>query len=429
MLSLLLTRAGVRHQVLNAKNHEREAEIIAQAGRRGAVTVATNMAGRGVDIILGGNPPDEVEAAAVRELGGLCVFGTERHEARRIDDQLRGRAGRQGDPGVSQFFVSTEDELVRIFGGDRLTNIMTTLGVTDDDVIENSLVSRSIAQAQSRIEGRNFDSRKYVLEYDDVMNKHRQTVYGLRREVLSSETNKDRVVDYLHGHIRAVVLAHINQETGEFDSEEIAEACRAVAPFDATLHATLIAKTGEGAFSASDPEPLVAYLQDVVERLYDEHSARMGESQMRAIETAMILRAIDDVWVDHIEAMEHLRESVSLRAYGQRDPLVEYKIESQRMYATLLDTVAGRVASIIFRVQMDSSAQQQAAGTRVLQESRPDITGDEAIAKLDSSDAAASESTLHAEHIGRNDACPCGSGKKYKKCGLLNTEEHQQRSR
>ena len=383
MLSLLLTRAGVRHQVLNAKNHEREAEIIAQAGRLGAVTVATNMAGRGVDIILGGNPSDEAEAAKVRELGGLCVFGTERHEARRIDDQLRGRAGRQGDPGASQFFVSTEDELVRVFGGDRLTNIMTTLGVTDDDVIENRLVSRSIAQAQSRIEGRNFDSRKYVLEYDDVMNKHRQTVYNLRREVLMSDNNKDRILDYLHAQLGALVQAHVNPETGERNIEEIVEACRAIAPFGDGLHGELMEK---------DPDELIVYLQDEVERLYGEHEQRMGAAQMRAIEKAIILRAIDDVWVEHIEAMEHLRESVSLRAYGQRDPLVEYKIESQRMYAMLLDTVAGRVAGIIFRVQMtDPNAGTAQEKKRTLQEQRPDITKDEAIAKLDTSDTAASE--------------------------------------
>ncbi len=416
MLSLLLTRAGVRHQVLNAKNHEREAEIIAQAGRLGAVTVATNMAGRGVDIILGGNPTDETEAAKVIALGGLCVFGTERHEARRIDDQLRGRAGRQGDPGASQFFVSTEDELVRVFGGDRLTNIMTTLGVTDEDVIENRLVSRSIAQAQGRIEGRNFDSRKYVLEYDDVMNKHRQTVYNLRREVLISGDNKDRVLDYLHSQMHSLVYAHVNAETGEFDMEEIAEACRAIAPFDESLHRTLITKAAEGMFQAGSPDEPVAYLQDEVERLYAAHEQRMGDTQMRAIEKAIILRAIDDVWVDHIEAMEHLRESVSLRAYGQRDPLVEYKIESQRMYATLLDTVAGRVANIIFRVQMESGNRGQGTGNRVLQESRPDITKDEAIAKLDTRDTAASEGAIHSDHIGRNDPCPCGSGRKFKKC-------------
>ena len=414
MLSLLLTRSGVRHQVLNAKNHEQEAEIIAQAGRKGAVTVATNMAGRGVDIILGGNPVEEAEAREVRELGGLCVFGTERHEARRIDDQLRGRAGRQGDPGASQFFVSTEDELVRIFSGERLTNIMTTLGVTDDDVIENSLVSRSIAQAQSRIEGHNFDARKYVLEYDDVMNKHRETIYGIRREVLGSDNNRDRILGYLEDELRSLVVAHVSQETEAPDLEEIVEAARGLAPFDAALHATLIAKE-------VGVEDLIVYLQDEIEKLYQAHEERIGIEQLRQIEKAVILRTIDDVWVDHIEAMEHLRESVRLRAYGQRDPLVEYKIESQRMYGTLLATISSRVASVIFRVQVaDAPVRRQN-----IIELRPDISGDAAIAKLDTHDVRSAESTIHSDAIGRNDPCTCGSGKKFKKCGLLDTEEHK----
>jgi preprotein translocase subunit SecA len=337
------------------------------------------------------------------------VFGTERHEARRIDDQLRGRAGRQGDPGASQFYVSTEDELVRIFGGDRLTRIMTTLGVTDEDVIENRLISRSIAQAQGRIEGHNFDTRKYVLEYDDVMNKHRETIYGLRRAVLASADSRDRMLDYLHGQLDALVHAHVSPETGTLDWKEIAEACRALAPFDASLQQTLLEKNG-------NTESIVAYLQEEVEQLYAAHEQRIGPGQMRQIEKMVILRTLDDVWVDHIEAMEHLRESVRLRAYGQRDPLVEYKIEGQRMYATLLDTVAERVASIIFKVQVAEAPQKP----RNVIELRPDISddtaGDQHIHRHDEQDPAASESSAHADKVGRNDLCPCGSGKKYKKC-------------
>ncbi|MCC6934581.1 MAG: preprotein translocase subunit SecA, partial [Candidatus Yanofskybacteria bacterium] len=414
LLSHMLTRSGVRHQVLNAKNHEREAEIISQAGRLGAVTVATNMAGRGVDIILGGNPPDEAEAARVRELGGLCVFGTERHEARRIDDQLRGRAGRQGDPGTSQFYVSTQDELIRIFGGDRLTNTMDRLGVTDEDVIENRIVSGSIAQAQSRVEGHNFDGRKYVLEYDDVMNKHRETVYGLRRAVLMTPDNKDRVLAYLDEQFDALVRAHVNAETGDWDLEEIAEAVRAIAPFDASLHRALREKADDASWQAGDPEELIAYLQDEADRLYAAHEKRVGASQLRAIETAVIVRTIDSVWVDHIEAMEHLRESVQLRAFGQRDPLVEYKIESQRMYAGLLGTVAARVAGIIFKVQIEEPVQSDER--RVVQEGRavaPDAAGDQAIHHHSEDDPAASDRTIHSDNIGRNDPCPCGSGKKF----------------
>lgn len=410
LLSLLLARTGVPHQMLNAKNHEREAEIIAQAGRRGAVTVATNMAGRGVDIILGGNPPQAEEAEKVCALGGLCVFGTERHEARRIDDQLRGRAGRQGDPGVSQFFVSTEDELVRIFGGDRLTRIMTTLGVTDEDVIENRLVSRSIAQAQSRIEGHNFDARKYVLEYDDVMNKHRETVYALRRSVLLSDDNRERVLGDLQEQIGHLVLAHVRSDTGESNLEEIAEACRAIAPFDESLHEKLLAEPGGD---------IAEYLRNEIKRLYAVHEQRMGVGQMRAVERFVLLRTIDDVWMDHIEAMEYLRESVRLRAYGQRDPLVEYKIEGQRMYATLLDTVAARVAGIIFKVQI----------TPPTEHSRRVIEG-----RAEQVDAAGDQEshTLAKSEVGRNDPCPCGAinpstGQvyKYKKCGLINAEYHK----
>jgi preprotein translocase subunit SecA len=421
ILSALLERTGVPHQVLNAKNHEREAEILAQAGKPGAVTVATNMAGRGVDIILGGNPPEAEDAAKVREAGGLAVFGTERHEARRIDDQLRGRAGRQGDPGASQFYVSTDDELVRIFGGDRLRSMMDRLGVTDDDMIENRLVSSSIAQAQSRIEGHHFDSRKYVLEYDDVMNKHRETVYRLRREVLASDDNRERILDYISRQLRAIVYGHTSTETGQMDLEEIAEAVRAFVPFPADLHQRLSAMANDGRLHPSNPEELLTYLKDEAYALYQAHEAQMGAAQMRQIEKAVILRTIDDVWVDHIEAMEHLRESVRLRAYGQRDPLVEYKIEAQRMFGGLLDTVAGRVADVIFKVSV--APQEQ---VRQVQELRPDESGSPIAAQLGSVDTAKSDETIHTDNTGRNDPCPCGSGKKFKKCGLLNTAEHQQ---
>jgi preprotein translocase subunit SecA len=415
LLSMMLTRAGVRHQVLNAKNHEREAEIIAQAGKAGAVTVATNMAGRGVDIILGGNPSDPADAERVRAAGGLAVFGTERHEARRIDDQLRGRSGRQGDPGASQFFVSCEDELVRVFGGDRLKSIMETLGVTDEDVIENRMISRSIEQAQGRIEGHNFDTRKYVLEYDDVMNKHRETVYKLRRAILTDDAtdggSKERVLGYLDTQLAHIVTAHTNAETGEVDHKGIAESARNLAPFPEDLPSKLLA--------IEDPQAILPYLEDEVATLYDAHEAAMGSDQLRQVEKSVILRTIDDVWVDHLEAMEHLRESVRLRAYGQRDPLVEYKIEAQRMYTTLLDTVALRVANIIFRVSLVA-----APAAHRMQEARPLPDGElPATAADESSDSDASES--RGDKTGRNDPCPCGSGKKFKKCGLPGTEEHK----
>jgi preprotein translocase subunit SecA len=277
--------------------------------------------------------------------------------------------------------------------------MMNTLGVTDEDVIENRIVSRSIAQAQGRIEGHNFDSRKYVLEYDDVMNKHRETMYGLRRQILTSADVKERILTYLHDQISYIVRAHVNVETGFVDTEEVSEACSAMAQFDSSLHKTLLEKK-------ENTEDMISYLQEEVDRLYDLHEQRIGVEQMRQIEKLVLLRTIDDVWVDHIDAMEHLRESVRLRAYGQRDPLVEYKIESQRMYATLLDTVSARVANIIFKVQITEQPRQQN-----VVEARPDISGDGAIAKLDTGD-----SSVHKDNVGRNDPCPCGSGKKYKKC-------------
>ena len=263
ILSAMLKREGVPHNVLNAKQHEKEAELHAQAGRLGAVTVATNMAGRGVDIILGGNPPDYEEANKGREVGGLHVIGTERHEARRIDNQLRGRAGRQGDPGSSQFFVSLEDDVIRIFGGERIKGLMERFGFGDEDAIENRMISGIIEQAQSKIEGHHFDSRKYVLEYDDVMNKHRTAIYKQRKEILFAKNNKDLAFEWAS-----------------------------------------------------------TYIPDAAEQ-YEKKEKEVGQENMRKLEKFVLLRVIDEFWMDHIQQMDSLRQSVQLRAYGQRDPLIE----------------------------------------------------------------------------------------------------------
>ncbi|HXV27027.1 MAG TPA: preprotein translocase subunit SecA [Candidatus Paceibacterota bacterium] len=416
VIGALLTQAGIPHNVLNAKNHEREAEILAQAGRPGAVTVATNMAGRGVDIILGGNPAAEGDAAKVRELGGLMVLGTERHEARRIDDQLRGRAGRQGDPGASQFYVSCEDDLVRIFGGDRLKRLMDTLGVTEEDVIENRMVSRSIEQAQGRIEGHHFDARKYVLEYDDVMNRHRTAIYRLRHEVLHAETNRERMLEWLRELMRAEVFARRDAVSGTLDTEEVVESLKTLAPFPANLHTKLMELAPKLPTDSTDH--VLEYLDEELERMYAAKEAEQGE-QMRPLEKLVMLRAIDDVWVEHLEGMEHLRESVQLRAYGQRDPLVEYKIEAQKLYGTLLDTVRQRAAGIIFRVTVMRPQER-----RNMQERRPETEAQGTPAHPDSVHTEHVQAE-HADKTGRNDPCPCGSGKKFKKCGLLDTEEHK----
>lgn len=368
VLSAHLKREGIPHNVLNAKNHEREAEILAQAGRHGAVTVATNMAGRGVDIILGGNPPEADDASRVREAGGLHVIGTERHEARRIDDQLRGRSGRQGDPGSSRFFVSTEDEVVRIFGGDRLKSIMERLGVGEDEAIENKLLGRAIEQAQTKIEGHNFDARKHVLEYDDVMNKHRTAIYELRNEVLDAENVKDIILEYL--------------EAARQDAEGI------------------LAAEFENAQAT-------AFLEEHSIEKYEEREQIVGAESMRELERMLMLQVIDELWVDHLEQMEYLRDSVRLRAYGQRDPLVEYKIEGQKMFTQLEAAIRAQVVDLVFKVSM---VQQPKAVS--LKEGRANVAGmmQEQTEQRSAAPAAVSDK------VGRNDPCPCGSGKKYKKC-------------
>ncbi|MBX4211236.1 MAG: preprotein translocase subunit SecA [Candidatus Yanofskybacteria bacterium] len=419
LLSKMLERDGIPHNVLNAKNHEKEAEIIAQAGHPGGVTIATNMAGRGVDIILGGNPPDEAAAQKVREAGGLHVIGTERHEARRIDDQLRGRSGRQGDPGSSQFFVSTEDELVRVFAGDRLKNIMERLGVGEDEAIENKIVSSAIQQAQARVEGHHFDTRKYVLEYDDVVNKHREGVYKLRREILNSQNNKDLVLSYLDDQIDQLVRFHTASE-GEDNIKEILESLKAMAPFDGELEKELKNRL---------PDGMIEYLWDKTRELYEAREQEITPEQMRTLETLLLLRTIDDLWVDHISSMEHLRDSVRLRAYGQRDPLIEYKIEGQKMFDQLLDSIKSQVANAIFKVSIMREPQAVS-----VQEKKPEISS--SIQLQQAPDHAVERAQVQTDSstpkIGRNDPCPCGAinpatGQvyKYKKCGLINAPHHK----
>jgi len=332
-LGKLLEREGIPHQILNAKHHEREGEIIAQTGRLGAVTIATNMAGRGVDIILGGNPQDPEQSRKVCELGGLHVVGTERHEARRIDNQLRGRSGRQGDPGSSQFFVSLEDDVMRIFGGERIKALMDTLKIPEDQPIEANLISRAIEEAQSKIEGMNFDLRKHVLEYDDVMNKHREVIYKKRREMLETENWKSKIENWLKA-----------------------------------------------------PE---------AKKALEEKVKELGENFNQAAKF-ISLRTLDMLWMDHLYYMtEELRDSVRLRAYGQQDPLVEYKNEGHKMFRGLLAAIESNIANTILRVSLQPRAAQP-----IYQRESAKISGNQRANRK----------------IGRNDPCPCGSGKKYKKC-------------
>ncbi|MEK7506850.1 MAG: SEC-C metal-binding domain-containing protein, partial [Patescibacteria group bacterium] len=388
LLAAYLNREGVPHKILNAKNHEQEGEIIAQAGRLGAVTVATNLAGRGVDIILGGNPPNFLEFEEVKKLGGLHVIGTERHEARRIDNQLRGRCGRQGDPGSTQFFISAEDELIRIFGGDRLKNLMERLGVGETEAIENALVSRSIEQAQSKVEGNNFDIRKYVLEYDDVMNKHRTAIYRLRQDILKSLNTQELVTGYIDEVIERLVNFHTAGP--DWNRREIEESITA-----------LTAKEFKIDEQINNPAVLKQLLYDIASRSYQEKESQLGADIMRQLERAVLLRVIDELWVDHLEQMEYLRDSVRLRAYGQRDPLIEYKIEGQRLFTELQTTIGAQVANLIFKVGRP----------------RPDVA-----APLRRTSPGwdgvgfNANGNLGTGAIGRNSPCPCGSGKKWKKC-------------
>ena len=422
-LSALLKRDGIRHELLNAKNHEREAEIIAQAGKLGAVTVATNMAGRGVDIILGGNPADEEEAKKIRELGGLAVVGTQRHEARRIDNQLRGRSGRQGDPGTSQFFIGMDDDLMRIFGSDRIKNMMDTFGIADDQPIESGMVSKAIETAQKKIEGHHFDSRKHVLEYDEVMNKHREVVYGMRKEIIAEESARGKVMEIAQEHIEAVVRAHTEDEYAEhWNTEEILENMKAMLALPQDAEQALGALKEEEIDPRDKREKVISYFVAILEQAYEEKTKELSEGEFNRAARLVMLRNIDTLWMDHLENMEHMQDSVRLRAYGQHDPLIEYKNEGHRMFKEMLAAINYNIATTIFKI----SAKQM---PHVHAQSAPQI-----ILGIPGQEAAASPVSPAASvaPIGRNDPCPCGAinpetGQvyKYKRCGLINAPYHK----
>ncbi|MDE3077503.1 MAG: preprotein translocase subunit SecA, partial [Chloroflexota bacterium] len=346
-LSEALSHKGIPHQVLNAKNHEREAGIIAQAGRKKAVTVATNMAGRGVDILLGGNPEGlakqeyeasggqkdyqallekhRVQCAAEHEevigMGGLTIIGTERHESRRIDNQLRGRSGRQGDPGTSRFYVSLDDELMRRFASERIANLMGRLGMDDDTPIEHGLVSRAIEQAQTKVEGFHFDIRKHTVEFDDVMNKHREIIYGERQKILQNEDLKDVVVDMIHDELTQVIGSHCADEYGEnWDTESLLATLKTVFPVPDEL-------TSEGLKMMTRDE-LTELILEQADKAYAAKEEEFSAPLMRHIERHQLLRIIDTLWVEHLTSIDDLREGIGLRAYGQQDPLVAYKAEA-----------------------------------------------------------------------------------------------------
>ena len=436
-LGKLLEREGIPFQMLNAKNHEREGEIIAQAGRLGAVTLATNMAGRGVDIVLGGNPPDADAAARVRELGGLLVLGTERHESRRIDNQLRGRAGRQGDPGATQFYVSVQDDLMRIFAGDRIGNMMRRLKVPEDVPIEAKMVSRALETAQKKVEGHNFDIRKHLLEYDDVLNKHREAIYRRRREILqlaegqlevTSEgvsSLRDIILAMVEAEIEQMVSAHITSDDTENADTLIAGLTQIYPLPAATVEATRALVVSKTQSETVIPQ-IVEQCMAVIRGAYDELERVIAEpSLMREIEKGLLLRTTDMLWIDHLVAIDHLRAGIGLRGYAQRDPLVEYKQETYGLYQSLLAAIQHDVAHTIFKVGAAAVLAPEALPRKGLV-MRGSLTGRASAgpraAKGANGDVILSGNEgFHPDHksmpkVGRNEPCPCGSGKKYKKC-------------
>ncbi len=436
MLSAKLKRSGVPHVVLNAKYHEKEAAIVAQAGRTGAVTIATNMAGRGTDIVLGGNPQGMAQAEADAEsepeahaaalerygeacaedkqnvlaAGGLHILGTERHESRRVDNQLRGRSGRQGDPGSSRFYLSLEDDLMRIFGSDRIKGLMGRLGMEEGEPIEAGMVTRAIERAQKQVEGRNFEMRKHLLEYDDVMNKQREAIYTLRKDILEGREGRDYVLGIARDVVNYVVETHCPEKADPRDWELEAIVTDMLAYFNLPV--------GE---LDSDLEELgIDELKDslwqAVEAKYAAKEERLGSELMRLFERDILLRVVDGAWKDHLLALDHLKEGIGLRGYGQRDPLQEYKRESFELFQAMKERVEDTILKTLFRLEPVSEEQLAE------QQRRRRLAGPATRFQLSAPPKEASGRQRPAtvvrdgEKVGRNDPCPCGSGKKYKKC-------------
>lgn len=455
IVSSYLKKKKISHNVLNAKNHEKEAMIIAEAGKPGAVTVATNMAGRGVDIVLGGAKPDKEDGVSdkkykatkeykkwqerhseVVKAGGLHVIGTERHESRRIDNQLRGRSGRQGDPGSSKFFLSLEDDLMRIFGGDQIGAIMSRFNLPEDQPIENKLVSRAIEQAQVKVEGFHFDSRKNVVEYDDVANQQRDIIYKLRNKILEEESIKKDVMEKLEEQVEGLVFNSMLSEENGVDSEKILAGMLEIVPIDERSRNQVRTRL----INLDDKEKVKEFLIKMVNDIYSAREKQVGKNVMRNIEKFAYLGAIDNKWVDHIDHIDGLREGVRLRGYAQRDPIAEFKNEAYGLFETLLDRIDEELARRIFRIGVRTQRSEIPLDQIRTNEDREDKTGlvggedlaaetgKPAFAKAQPGKSAYEEKSGASKNytppdanekkqkVGRNDPCPCGSGKKYKKC-------------
>lgn len=391
-LSALLKREGIPHQVLNAKHHEKEAEIIAQAGQRGAVTISTNMAGRGTDIVLG---------EGVAELGGLHVIGTERHESRRIDNQLRGRSGRQGDPGSSRFYLSLEDDLMRIFASDRIARLMEKIGMEEDVPIEHPIVTRAIENAQKQVEAHNFSIRKQLLEFDDVMNRQREIIYQQRREALMGENLRPVIEDTLHDVIQIMVSTNC----GDDASSDEWNTGGLVKEFFNTTGVYISEQDLEG---FRDTEELIEYLYEKAMNQYNQREKELGSELLRQLEGFILLQNVDSHWKDHLLSMDHLKEGIGLRGYGQEDPLVAYKREAHYLFDEMIERIKIDTVRMLFRVQVQR--EDEVSELRRSHESQPMYYGGGEV------NTQKREPAKAKKKVGRNDPCPCGSGKKYKRC-------------
>ncbi|MCX6726035.1 MAG: preprotein translocase subunit SecA [Candidatus Shapirobacteria bacterium] len=416
IVARFLKKKGVPHNVLNAKFHEQEAKILAEAGHKKAITVATNMAGRGVDIILGGSKENrdikswQKEHDEVLKLGGLHVVGTERHESRRIDNQLRGRAGRQGDPGSSKFFVSLEDDVMRLFGGEQIAKLMGMLKIPEDQPIEHGLVSKAIQQAQVKVEGFNFDMRKRVVEYDDVMNKQREIIYGKRQKILQATGDdnsefKEQIQGIMSNYLANLVVIAANENGEKIEADQIMNGFCEILPVDPSSQENLKIQISK----FKNVDEITEFLAKILIEAYESREKQVGKSVMREIEKFVWLQSIDRLWIDHLDAMDNLREGVGLRGYGQQDPLVEYKKEGFTSFEKLMGMIEDEVIKRLFRVQV---ANRPTMPQRV----QTNIDTQDGMGLKTKTIAEASNQSLGDKKVGRNDPCPCGSGKKYKKC-------------
>lgn len=432
IISEYLKRKKIPHNILNAKNHEREASIIAEAGKPGGVTVATNMAGRGVDIVLGGAAPDrpagindekwqktkeyqrwEEAHEKVVKSGGLHVIGTERHESRRIDNQLRGRSGRQGDPGSSRFYLSLEDDLMRIFGGEQISGIMDRFSLPENQPIENSLVSKAIEQAQVKVEGFHFDMRKRLVEFDDVANQQREIVYKLRRRILESTDVKEEILGKLKNQIERILLFSWPEFESKPDTEKITVSLLDIVPFDDTS----IKRIKEQLGKLGNKEEIREFMFKVIEDIHQTREKQVGSEVMRQIEKYAYLGAIDHLWIDHIDQIDDLREAIGLRAYGQRDPLVEFKNEAYDMFESLIDRIDEELCHRIFRIGVGIPQSEIP-----LTQARENVDTSDQTGLVGNAEETAKKGTKAFsgeeghKKLGRNDPCWCGSGKKWKRC-------------